>query len=114
MKKLPLSFSKAILLCFIFLTALLALPLTSQVRGQSSLGTIDVPPGVDVYIAQSGLSDDEIAIIFFINRGILLITVISALWASLMIILASYTLLTSQGDTGAYTKVKQLFINAVI
>lgn len=90
------------------------LVLPNQTQAIDSVGSIEPPPGTEVYINASGVSDEEVAIIFFVSRMIKLVMIIAAVWAVIMILLSGYTFITSMGDSAAYQKVRSQLTNAII
>jgi hypothetical protein len=87
------------------------LTLAHQVYAQEStaaeaIGTIEKPPGVELYDTAAGVGEGEIGILFFISRMITVVTIFSGLWVFLNIILAGYTYVTSPGGAQTHTKVR--------
>ena len=72
----------------------------------STIGTIDTPPGVDKQIAASNLATDEIAIFFFLSSLIKIANVIAGLWVAFNIVFAAFNYLSGQGSADAHKKVR--------
>lgn len=75
------------------------------------IGTIDVPPGVDVYQEASGA---EIGIIYFISNLIKIFAVVAGVWTLFNVVLAGYIYLAGSGDAGAHEKVRTQITNSAI
>jgi len=91
------------LLCFSFVgttTILAANPV------DSTIGTIDTPPGVDKQIAASNLATDEIAIFFFLSSLIKIVNVIAGIWVAFNIVFAGFNYISGQGSADAHKKVR--------
>ncbi len=91
------------MLCFSFVgttTILAANPV------DSTIGTIDTPPGVDKQIAASNLATDEIAIFFFLSSLIKIVNVVAGIWVAFNIVFAGFNYISGQGSADAHKKVR--------
>ncbi|PIY79620.1 MAG: hypothetical protein COY81_01655 [Candidatus Pacebacteria bacterium CG_4_10_14_0_8_um_filter_43_12] len=104
--------------CFGFLASLLiGASLISLVYAADDfgIGTIDTPPGVNVY--QQAAQDNtgaDIGIIYFVSNLIKIFAVLAGVWTLFNVILAGYIYLNSSGDAGSHQKVQTQITNSVI
>jgi hypothetical protein len=77
------------------------------------IGTIDEPPGVDLFNAKTGVADG-IGIVIFVSNAIRLFTVIAGVWVMINFLIAGYDYITSKGDASAHTKVRDRITMSVI
>lgn len=82
--------------------------------GDVYTGKIAPPPGVRNYQANSGLGDDTPAIIFFLSKMILFITVVAGLWTLFNVLMAGLHYITGGGSSESTTKVRNLLASSVI
>jgi len=75
------------------------------------IGTIETPPGVDLYQKASGV---DIGIIFFISMLIKFAVIVLGIWAAFNFFLAAYTYLNSKGDPANHEKVTKAITNTVM
>lgn len=73
---------------------------------RQTIGEIEAPPGVDKQIAHSGLASNQIALLFFVNKLITILTVVLGIWVALNLMLAAFDYLTGQGKADAHQKVR--------
>lgn len=72
-------------------------------------GQVKEPPGVAAFN-----SGGNIGIIAFASVLIRTATIVAGVWVMINFILAGYTYITSQGDTGAHKKVQEKLTNSVL
>ena len=80
--------------------------------GNDVFGTIDPPPGVAEYDQAAGGAG--LGLVFFISNLLRIGSILAGLWVLLNFILAGYNLLSSGGDSGAYSKVTQRLTMSVV
>lgn len=96
---------------------LLGMALSNTVFASDDLGigTIDVPPGVDVYqAAAQSETGANIGIIYFVSNLIKIFAVVAGIWTLFNVILAGYIYLSSSGDAGSHQKVQTQVTNSII
>lgn len=90
----------------------LSLVFAKQALAQPAIfGTINAPAGVSEYNDQSG---SDIGIILFASNVLKATTVIAGIWVMINFILAGWTYITSNGDSGAHAKVSSQLTMSVI
>lgn len=95
---------------FGFVLAVLSSVLPNSVSADlgQAIGVIDPPPGVDVqnadFVAKGG--ETNIAIFFFFGKFLKILNVVAGIWVLINLTLASYTYISSQGDTKAHQTVR--------
>src|SRR5258708_4985022 len=88
--------------------------LLAQGANDPVFGQITPPKGVDRYNAAAGAAGNNIGLILFLSNVIKIATIVAGVWVLFNFVLAGYTYITSEGDTGAATKVKDQITNSVI
>lgn len=78
--------------------------------GANAVGHVYRTPG----IARFSPADGDIGLLTFISMLIKLGTIIAGIWALFNFIFAGYTYITSSGDSGAHTKVKDKITMSVL
>ncbi len=78
------------------------------------VGNIQPPPGVEQQIADSGLAPNEVALLFFVNKMLIAVTVVMGIWVLFNLVLAGVSYITSSGDAKAHTQVKDRLIMSVL
>lgn len=82
----------------------------NQLASNFDFGTITPPTGVQKYDAKAG----GLGLLAFISNLVVVATVFAGLWVFLNFILAGYTYITAQGDSGAHQKVRDKITMSVI
>ncbi len=77
----------------------------------SVFGSVEAPAGVALYDSNSG---GDIGLILFASNLIKIATIVAGIWVLLNFIMAGYTYITSNGDTGAHKKVLEQISMSVI
>ncbi|MBP9781119.1 hypothetical protein KBC89_00500 [Candidatus Woesebacteria bacterium] len=72
----------------------------------TTIGSIDTPPGVTEQIAAANLAPDEIAIFFFLSSLIKVVNVVAGIWVAFNIVFAGFNYLSGQGSADTHKKVR--------
>lgn len=79
----------------------------------TTIGSIDVPPGVDKQIAKAGAGTD-IAIFFFLSSLLKIANVVAGVWIMFNFVLAAFHYLSGQGSSDAHKKVRDKITMSVV
>lgn len=101
----------AVIICSFFVMPNLIHAQTAEDLG---IGTIDTPPGVDLYEQAAQAEGAEIGIIYFMSNMIKLFTVVAGIWVILNGILAGYYFVQSSGDASAVEKARNQITQSAI
>ena len=74
-------------------------------------GKIEPPKGVNEFNTAAG---GEIGILLFFSSVIKLFTIVAGIWTLFNFILAGFTYVTSQGDSGAHQKVRSRITMSIL
>lgn len=77
-------------------------------------GTIDVPPGVEVINSRSGLTGDDIPVLYFISMLIRLAVIVAGIWSMLNLLLAGWSFIGSGGNSQAHTQARDRIVMTVL
>lgn len=72
---------------------------------ESVFGQIEAPMGVADLNEQAGAASNNIGLMIFISNMIKLASVIAGIWVLFNFIMAGFTYITANGDSGAYAKI---------
>ncbi len=78
------------------------------------VGNIQPPPGVEQQIADSGLAPNDVALLFFFNKILVIVTVVMGMWVLFNLVLAGVSYITSSGDAKAHTQVRDRLTMSVL
>lgn len=89
-------------------------PVSAQ--GNVDLGTLEEPPGVDVYnqAAGTGPGSDQTPLLFIISRGINLAAVIAGIWSIFNVIFAGHAYITGSGNADSHKKAMNLIVRSAL
>jgi hypothetical protein len=79
----------------------------------TAFGKVDPPKGVDLYNAKAG-GGDAIGILLFVSNLVKLLTVIGGIWVMFNFVSAGLMYITSSGDKGVHTKVRDQMTMSII
>ncbi len=79
-----------------------------------AIGTIDVPPGVEVINQAAGVGANEVGALYFVSMLIRIATVLAGIWTLLNVILAGWGFITSSGNAQAHTKSRDQIVMSIL
>ncbi len=77
----------------------------APLAADSVFGQIEAPAGVAELNTQAGAASSNIGLLIFVSNVIKLASIVAGIWVLFNFIMAGFTYITANGDSGAYAKI---------